>query len=544
MSGGDSFLRARGVTNCCEAKESRVGMARGFNARNTLILWLTVVGARFFNLRRIRCSTTAPLCVHQLMTPTPNSRVKLRIRQLAEGLDWSKKVSIEIQDPLRILAERREVWLAYCEEYDAHLVAKRFLPGSKQMREFNREVSGLKELSQRGIPGPGFIFTAEDDASGLWVAAKYIENGQSLFQLFFADDNTHSQSASKAINEFAKTLVLHWKSGVHQTDVHFKNFYWDGSTVYTLDVGSIRFKSSALSQRLIRKISYKLGMRFSGAARKMFFESLASHAAAHGVDFSYPSLPQQDKESAKALIREAHRLWKKSFRSSSRVLSRRSSDSALLASRSMDSELVEMLYQDPDSFMSQGLRLKNGNTCTVQKIEWKGQSFVLKRYNQKSLSYRLRHLLHLSRARRSWGIGQAIGVLGINVPQPLVLVEQKKNGMTLKSWLLMEFIDASSIDQRLKENQEMLHSDDSALKEISALFQKMHRYRIVHGDLKANNLLVNNEQIYLIDCDSLRFDVPKWRFKREAENDLKRFLENWDANTKLKKRIQQVLRKD
>ena len=76
---------------------------------------------------------------------------------------FAGEVCLELIQTFRVLEGRREVWLAKVAGSTRRVVAKRFLHGSKQDRESQREIRGLQELWGRGIRCPRLLLTAKDN---------------------------------------------------------------------------------------------------------------------------------------------------------------------------------------------------------------------------------------------------------------------------------------------------------------------------------------------------------------------------------------------
>ena len=123
----------------------------------------------------------------------------------------------------------------------------------------------------------------------------------------------------------------------------------------------------------------------------------------------------------------------------------------------------------------------------------------------------------------SWYNANLLEFLGIATPQPLGFVEQRFFGLRQKAYFICEHIAGRSLaDLSDSEIQQ-----PEMLQQISELFEKLHLHRIYHGDLKASNLLVDEQQkIWLIDLDAMQ-QITKTGFKRLHKKDQQRFLRNW-----------------
>ena len=160
---------------------------------------------------------------------------------------------------------------------------------------------------------------------------------------------------------------------------------------------------------------------------------------------------------------------------------------------------------------------------------------VLKRYNPKSIFYRIRHCMMLSRAMRSWTNGIVMCNFGIPTATAVAVVEEYRCGLLERAYFLMEHFDGESISDYLnrKENDEA--EFERVVTSLSRLFVRLRQFRVVHGDFKAKNILINESGLRLIDTDGSRFLVNRRRFTLKFQSDFKRFLSNWPDGSRVRR---------
>jgi tRNA A-37 threonylcarbamoyl transferase component Bud32 len=158
-----------------------------------------------------------------------------------------------------------------------------------------------------------------------------------------------------------------------------------------------------------------------------------------------------------------------------------------------------------------------------------GTECVLKYYYPKNLAKRINYGLRGSRAMRSWIAAKVFSRLGIPTAAPMMIHEQKgASGMTIKqSFLACHLAPGIPLSDV---------SDESALQKIApqlkAAFETMTSYRISHGDLKANNIIVDDDhKIRFIDLDGTAILSSEKTWADLWKRDRKRFLKNWSEGS-------------
>jgi tRNA A-37 threonylcarbamoyl transferase component Bud32 len=192
---------------------------------------------------------------------------------------------------------------------------------------------------------------------------------------------------------------------------------------------------------------------------------------------------------------------------------------------------------DIDALIENGVILKNGNSSTVSRVQYAGLDLVVKRYNFKSFSHFIRRAFRATRAANSWKYARWLDMLGINTPKPVLFLEQRYGFLRGKSYYVSMYDGGDDLLSRF--NHQM--PTENQLKQLSELLSAMHDHKIVHGDMKATNLMINAEdEIALIDLDAMRCVSNVDTFNKLHKKDKKRFLQNWIAHPLLE-RIKRAL---
>ena len=67
--------------------------------------------------------------------------------------------------------------------------------------------------------------------------------------------------------------------------------------------------------------------------------------------------------------------------------------------------------------------------------------------------------------------------------------------------------------------------------QVVRLFDILWGSHVTHGDMKATNFIVTDEQLQVIDLDAVRWHGAEKSFLKAFRRDLQRFMDNWQGNT-------------
>jgi len=159
-----------------------------------------------------------------------------------------------------------------------------------------------------------------------------------------------------------------------------------------------------------------------------------------------------------------------------------------------------------------------------------GSVAVLKYYYPSSPHKHLAYGIKGSRCQQSWIAALGLRHIGIPTPAPLFIAEwQLLGGLWLsKSFLATEPASGVPLDEFVSRNSTDHSLLEKVVQQLRQSFSRMARHRAVHGDLKANNILVSESgDITFIDLDAVEFLLPPSVFRTRREKDKRRLLANW-----------------
>ena len=195
-------------------------------------------------------------------------------------------------------------------------------------------------------------------------------------------------------------------------------------------------------------------------------------------------------------------------------------------------EIFKLLKTYDHSLQEGSTGIKSTSKTHLKILESeKGRVCVKHYWCNGTLDY-LKGLVGLSRARRAWVIGNGLAARGVPTAQPYALVEGPEEAFLLSRALTdfprLDYYVLENFRETLDPCSERSESNSIAQKRknlVIALAQAVrlfHDKRIYHGDLKACNILVEEQaqgawQFYLIDYDRVIFD-SEISLRRRAKN--------------------------
>lgn len=300
-------------------------------------------------------------------------------------------------------------------------------------------------------------------------------------------------------------LKLHQQHLIH-LDPHPDNFLFDGQHFILLDFSAIQ---ATHSERALKKNLALFYAQFPASAIPLL-EKLCPQYANLGEDIHQSRWVR------------GQQYLKKLFRNTSHLKRLRAKDHLIMLDRQFDSEALREFLRFPKKHLQTAQILKAGRTSTVFLTEIAGHAIVVKRFNIKNPWKILKHLFKPSRAHRNWRYGHLLTLFGISTPTPVAMIEQRFWPFRLRAYYLTTLAPGRPLSEisALVNHPKIAKKMDLLLAEFKAL-------RISHGDMKASNFIVNDEQLFVLDLDAMHWHQHLKDFKIARKKDLQRLARNW-----------------
>lgn len=423
----------------------------------------------------------------------PGRRVSGRARMLASGSEPESEIEPALQK----------------------VFAKVFV-GAQAHRYWSRELTGARLMQDAGVASPSVCGQGTTrDGAGWIILYTHLD----LAEPVAADHAVGIEGAVRCLAQMHNADLV-------QTDAHLGNFLTDQTQVWAVDADGIRRERNMRGQ--LRNFATLLAQR-------------PPHLDAAIADLWQVYTAVRDVDAVRAtpaanvveLVRQARhdrvrRYLKKTQRECTEFVHRRTFRRDFVCAREAWPALQRFMVA-PEELVGDGTPLKLGNSSTVVRCELAGQRYVVKRYNLKSFTHRMRRWFK-RRGRNAWCNGHWLAFLHIPTARPVALLEERVGWFAGRAYLVMP--DHGGIDL-LHALQEDAGAFDRLAPAVAQIISQLQHAGLRHGDLKATNFVLNGASVALIDYDALDYG--------DTRADVQRFLANWANEPALQARWVAVL---
>ncbi len=420
---------------------------------------------------------------------------------------------LQCEQILRCLPGRRLVFLARSTD-GRRLVAKLHL--HRAARAMQAERTGLSCLRDAAFAVPQLLAEAMlDDDAGLQLT-EYIEHAETLAAYW---PRATAAQRGQCFAVLAAGFARMHGAGAHHADPHLDNFL-QADQLYAIDGGAVRSGTRALTQVQRLRALANLHGQCPPQDDLLLDATLAAYHAAGGPMLHRAAL-QREIDGVRA--KHVRTTLRKTLRDCSEFAVQRTHSTFVVCRREALASM-QQLIANSDECIAEGELLKSGNTATVARVmDQASVSRIAKRYNMKSVWHRITRLFRRTRAERTWLAAHRLDLLGLRTAQPIAMRLELIGPLRARAHLWMEDIHGSTLAAQLQAGA----GHDSALCErVVQVIARLHAAGLVHGDLKASNILITESEVVLIDLDALVALPAGVRRDRRQDRERTRFLEN------------------
>jgi len=160
-------------------------------------------------------------------------------------------------------------------------------------------------------------------------------------------------------------------------------------------------------------------------------------------------------------------------------------------------------------------------------LEERSVHVAYKRYRPRKWWKALAAPFRPAKAVQSWQRGHGLRLRGIPAAQPVAAVDRRRPWYRCESYLAVQWIEGSeNLHLYLwriagRSHNIRMRQANRCAESLGRLLGRMHAQRVLHGDLKAGNLLVTDHdgkiESHLVDVDDVRLDVDTSLPRRAAD---------------------------
>jgi len=194
-------------------------------------------------------------------------------------------------------------------------------------------------------------------------------------------------------------------------------------------------------------------------------------------------------------------------------------------SPNVSSEFKEILL-NPEELIRQGEIVKNDKSTTVVSFDFENQSYILKRFNARSKGHAVKRALRRTRAKNCWQMSSIFSESGINVAEPIALLEARHGLIKANSYFICIKLEGVELLDWLPKQQDEIQSN--VANQVQKIFSIFKQKKLSHGDMKASNLMWSEEYqaVFMIDLDAAKYHRNPLFFNRAYRRDKRRFSRN------------------
>ncbi|MTI15292.1 lipopolysaccharide kinase InaA family protein [Sansalvadorimonas verongulae] len=425
------------------------------------------------------------------------------------------------QKVLRFLPGKRIVVQAVLNEQP--VVTKCFY-GPKARRDAQRELDGISGFQRAEVSTPALIAHSLNDNLSI-VATALLAPVESFEQEWHKE--LTKTSRRQWIIKIGRILASMHKAGVRQTDIHLDNLLLHKGELVLIDGGGARISASLSRKEALENLAL-----FQAVLYPMYDNFIPDLWNAYSQ--VAPDITAQSSQNEFSLLVQQQRKWRerfvqKSLRNCTQFRVYDSWREFVSVDKSEDTPALRAFLANPEPYIESGKVLKRGTTNTVAIVTLDdGEEAFVKRYkSKKGFLHKYVRCLTTSRARISWLNGHLLHMLGVKTPKPLAMKEKRFGPITTCSYIINRFQPSPHALEWFTEG-ELPANCKEVRDNIDVMLNTLKRSLIFHGDLKATNILLVDNQPVLIDLDAMTSYKDPQKFYKVHQQDIKRFARNWD----------------
>ncbi len=440
--------------------------------------------------------------------------------------------SIQCELLLRNLPEKRLVYKGSWQQRP--VVIKIFLDPKSARRHWARERSGVEALHDARVATPELLFSGDLNDGTPVLVFDFLPDAQTALEVW--DSLATREQRADFLQKLVELVAGLHEAGLVQEDLHLENFLVSNQQLYAIDGDAIgpQDKGKPLD---LNSSSRNLSLFFAQLPPKYdsLMETTALHYAQQRNMAGPQLLDQLQLDLPKTRLRRSHKYVKKCYRTCSEFVQLQRAGQISTSRRDAQGDTLSRLLDDPDAFMRNGTILKAGNSSTVVRVQVDDCDWVIKRYNIKNPWHALSRCFRPTRAWTSWGNAHLLKISGIATPRAIAVIEKRIGPLRSTGYYVCDFVAGTNAEAFFQDATVDALVKEQVAGNFVTLFALFYKLNICHGDCKATNFLLKDNEPWVLDLDAMQECSSPARFKKLFQVDRQRFLRNWQTDPELQK---------
>ena len=170
-------------------------------------------------------------------------------------------------------------------------------------------------------------------------------------------------------------------------------------------------------------------------------------------------------------------------------------------------QFIDEIKSIPDIFDKEGENIYTGRN-QLKLLHFQGMDFIVKSFKIPHVINKIAYsFIRLSKARRSYEYSFFLKTKGINSPEPVAYIENKKFGLLNNSYYISVRLDYTGMMRELKTGK--LEGREGFLCRFAQFTAFVHEHDILHLDYSPGNILYKQTEgdyvFYLVDINRMTF---------------------------------------
>lgn len=171
--------------------------------------------------------------------------------------------------------------------------------------------------------------------------------------------------------------------------------------------------------------------------------------------------------------------------------------------------------------------LKLDEATMVLKLDSDLGHLVATLYKTSSFKQVITNTIHNNPAYNCWGFAHYLRNKGLGTPEPLAYIEEKKMGLSYRSWYVCRFDGGISCADYFLHAPSFTPAMVTTASTIVDMFINLRECQLSHGKIKANNLLISSGMLSLIDLHCMQHHRVTDKAEQLWRLDINHFMDNW-----------------